>query len=98
MTIPPQAENTKIKYFLSVFQGLGPTVEKLKSQLREAPTAKTKFTMVVPDVEQKLDSLKTSGIDTIVLTGIETHVCIVATCIDLIHRGFNVRLKYPFKS
>lgn len=74
-------------------KGLGSTVEPLKS-LISSSVAKTKFTMIVPEVEEKLDQLKNSrsGMDTIVLCGIETHVCIVATCIDLIHRGFNVHV------
>ena len=42
-------------------------------------------------IDKRLDELKTSNeVDTVILCGIETHVCIVATCIDLIHRGFNV--------
>ena len=54
--------------------------------------------MLVGDVENRLDSLRrqsksTSPVDTIILVGIETHVCIIATCIDLIHRGFNVSEK-----
>ena len=48
--------------------------------------------MIVPEIELKLDGLKRNQeIDTVILCGIETHVCIMATCIDLIHRGFNVR-------
>ena len=51
--------------------------------------------MLVGYVENRLDNLRrqtklTSPVDTIVLVGIEAHVCIIATCIDLIHRGFNV--------
>ena len=77
-------------------QGLGATVEPLKTTLNEMdchPVSKTKFTMLVPDVESKLEALKSSkDVDTVILCGIETHVCIVATCIDLLHRGFNVSL------
>ena len=77
-------------------QGLGATVEPLKTTLNEMdchPVSKTKFTMLVPDVESKLEALKSSkDVDTVILCGIETHVCIVATCIDLLHLGFNVSL------
>ena len=56
-----------------------------------AAVAKTKFTMLVPDMEARLDDLRSSrNVDTIVLCGIETHVCIQATCLDLLQRGFNV--------
>ena len=48
--------------------------------------------MIVPEIEAKLDHLRSSrDIDTVILCGIETHVCILATVIDLKHRGFNVR-------
>ena len=47
--------------------------------------------MLVGDVDQRLDNLRRQKpVDTIILVGIETHVCVIATCIDLIHRGFNV--------
>ena len=75
-------------------QGLGSTVSPLCENLKQScqPVAKTKFTMIVPEIELKLDGLKRNQeIDTVILCGIETHVCIMATCIDLIHRGFNVR-------
>ena len=77
-------------------QGLGATVEPLKTTLNEMgchPVSKTKFTMLVPAVLKALEALKyDKDVDTVILCGIETHVCIVATCIDLIDRGFNVSL------
>ena len=94
-----------------ILQGLGATVEPLKTTLNEMdchPISKTKFTMLVPDVESKLEALKSSKavdyggtIDTVILCGIEAHVCIVATCIDLLHRGsyvsfLNLCPKSPF--
>ena len=66
-------------------------MEPLKCLLREQPVSKTQFTMLVGDVEHRLDSLqRQKPIDTVILAGLETHVCIIATCIDLIHRGLNV--------
>ena len=76
-------------------QGLGATVEPLKTTLNEMechPVSKTKFTMLVPEVSEALKSKM--DVDTVILCGIETHVCIVATCIDLLHRGFNVSLMH----
>jgi len=52
-------------------------------------TAKTKFTMLVPEVCQRLDQLA-ANVDIAILCGIETHVCVEATCRDLIKRGLNV--------
>ena len=69
----------------------------LKGLLQEQPFSKTQFTMLVGDVDQRLDNLRRQKpVDTIVLVGIEAHVCIIATCIDLIHRGFNVRKTYKY--
>ena len=51
---------------------------------------KTKFTMVVPEVEAQLKEMRKRGADTVVLCGIETHVCILATCQDLRAGGLNV--------
>ena len=85
-------------FTLIILQGLGATVEPLKTTLNEMgchPVSKTKFTMLVPDVLSKLEALKSSNddpVDTVILCGIETHVCIVATCIDLLECGFNVSL------
>ena len=78
-------------------------MEPLKSLLSEQPFAKTKFTMMIGDVEARLDALRRhdpsrvdSVVDTIVLVGLEAHVCIIATCIDLIHRGFNVSAEHRY--
>ena len=66
-------------------------MEPLRSMLNEQPFSKSQFTMLVGDVENRLEILRRQRpVDTIILVGIETHVCIIATCIDLIHRGFNV--------
>lgn len=63
--------------------------DKLKNQ--DEIHAKTKFTMVIPEVEQKLAQLKRDGaVDTIILAGVESHVCIVATCQDLVQKGYTV--------
>ena len=69
-------------------KGLGPTVPHLSRHFAENPAAKTKFTMLVPEVLAQLKKLK--KVDTVVLCGIETHVCILATCQDLRAQGFNV--------
>ena len=77
-------------------------MEPLNSTLKELachPVSKTKFTMIVPEVEERLNALKSSnGIDTVILCGIETHVCILATVIDLRDRGFNVNTLLIFKT
>ena len=46
--------------------------------------------MVVPEVLAQLKELSKRGVDTVVLCGIETHVCILATCQDLRAEKFRV--------
>ncbi len=36
-------------------------------------------------------------VDTVILLGIEAHVCVNTTCIDLIHRGYNVSMTFQSK-
>jgi nicotinamidase-related amidase len=63
-------------------------VKRLASLLDTKPMAKTRFSMVISDTEDWL--LAHKDIDTILLCGLEAHVCINSTCIDLLHRGYNV--------
>ena len=42
----------------------------------------------VQDLEQEFDSLK--QVDTVLLCGVEAHVCVHATARDFISRGFQV--------
>ncbi|XP_059079940.1 isochorismatase domain-containing protein 2-like isoform X2 [Tigriopus californicus] len=75
-------------------KGLGNTVAALKCHLHEKHIfSKTRFTMMIPEVENRLEELRTvRNVDTVILVGIETHVCIIATCQDLIQKGYNVHV------
>ncbi|RDD47186.1 Isochorismatase domain-containing protein 2 [Trichoplax sp. H2] len=48
---------------------------------------KTKFSMVVPEVYEKIS---TTNRKSIVLFGIEAHVCVLQTALDLRQKGYNV--------
>ena len=65
-------------------KALGNTVTEVSEVLPEGSmvVAKTDFSMVVPDVEKKLEAL--GQVKNILLLGIETHVCVLQTTIDLI--------------
>jgi len=66
-------------------KALGNTVPEVSEALPKENTlvvAKTDFSMIVPDVVQQLDQL--SNVKNILLLGIETHVCVLQTTLDLI--------------
>ncbi|XP_055451609.1 isochorismatase domain-containing protein 2A [Psammomys obesus] len=67
-------------------QGLGPTVPELGAQgIR--PVSKTCFSMV-PALQQELDGWP--QLRSVLLCGIETHVCVLNTALDLLDRGLHV--------
>jgi len=76
-------------------QRLGSTVSELQSHVSDcgAPIVpKTKFSMFTSEVEQ---AMKTSAFENrkqILLCGIETHVCIFQTAVDLLERGYEVHV------
>src|SRR5208282_4798601 len=72
-------------------RGLGHTV----SEIREAlplyqPVEKLAFSCCGEPAF--MNALKALGRKTVLLAGMETHVCILQTCVDLLEEGFNVHL------
>ncbi|GAA6047550.1 hypothetical protein JCM3770_005803 [Rhodotorula araucariae] len=53
------------------------------------PLAKTKFSMIVPQVEKQLEEW---GTKSVVLFGIESHVCVLQTALDLLERDIDVHV------
>lgn len=72
-------------------KGLGKTVSELdlSKAVSGAAFEKTDFTMIVPDVRAQLDGLKPTDA---VLLGLEAHVCVQQTTLDLLEWGCNVHL------
>ncbi|OCL87657.1 Isochorismatase family protein [Aliarcobacter thereius] len=72
-------------------RGIGETILLLKELVSEYSSyEKTTFSACqTPDI---LNAIKTSGKKNIIVAGIETHVCVLQTCIDMIENGFNVIL------
>jgi len=68
---------------------LGNTVSELQSHLTgskiEADVDKTKFSMMTPEIDAKLPN----GVD-VIIVGIETHICVTQTTLDLLERGHRV--------
>uniref|UniRef100_A0A7E4V2M6 Isochorismatase domain-containing protein 1 n=1 Tax=Panagrellus redivivus TaxID=6233 RepID=A0A7E4V2M6_PANRE len=71
-------------------KGLGHTVPELGLAELNVPTfAKTVFSMVNDDV---IGILESKSVKDIVLTGIEAHVCVYHTTLDLLEKGYNVHV------
>ncbi|XP_048874651.1 isochorismatase domain-containing protein 1 [Brienomyrus brachyistius] len=71
-------------------KGLGSTVQELDLTGAKLVFPKTKFSMVLPEVEAVLAEIP--GLRSVVLFGVETHVCIQQTALDLIGRGLEVHI------
>ncbi|KAK2192758.1 hypothetical protein NP493_23g03000 [Ridgeia piscesae] len=73
-------------------KGLGRTVTDLQVGHAAGLIHKTKFSMVVPEVEELMARLCSGNVRHVVLFGIETHVCVQQTVIDLLERGYEVHV------
>jgi len=71
-------------------KGLGPTVETLSGALSSPVKTKVRFS-AVPSLEWMNDVTR-GGRHQIVVAGMETHVCITQTALDLVARGFDVHV------
>ncbi len=70
-------------------KGLGETIGTLKSVLGDAPTIdKTDFSCMAEPLF--LEELKRVNRKTIIVTGIESHVCVQQTVMDLLDLGYDV--------
>jgi len=74
-------------------KALGSTVAELDlaklGNLHVGTYPKTKFSMFLLEVHAKLNE---HGIQSVVLFGIESHVCVLQTAIDLLQNGYNVHV------
>jgi nicotinamidase-related amidase len=70
-------------------RGLGPTVEPLASLIPERPSKLTFHCLGSPGLAAKL---AVSGVRHLTLAGIETHVCVAQTAIELLGLGYQVQV------
>ena len=73
-------------------KGLGGTVEPLAGLLGETPAAKDTFSCA-RDLGLR-EQLAATGRPQIVVTGIETHVCVLQTVLDLLDAGYRVHVPH----
>ncbi|MEW6054369.1 MAG: hydrolase [Nitrospirota bacterium] len=72
-------------------KGLGQTVEEIRSSLAEyRPVEKMTFSCC--DEPAFLDAIRKLNRKTLIVTGMETHICVLQTSLGLILNGFNVHL------
>jgi nicotinamidase-related amidase len=72
-------------------KGLGRTLPEVKTLLAETPPfEKTAFSCAGAD--GFMDRLRGLGADQVILTGIEAHVCVLLTALDLLGRGLKVSI------
>src|SRR5437660_6559206 len=71
-------------------KGLGPTTAELARRLGQPPVAKTAFSCC--GAGTLLDELTMLQRPSVVLVGMETHVCVAQTALDLIAAGLHVTL------
>jgi len=72
-------------------KGLGPTVTTIKAALPQyAPIEKITFSCCAAEDFQK--SLHALGRKTVIMCGMEAHVCVLQTCVDLLEDGCAVHV------
>jgi len=72
-------------------RGLGSTIAPIREALGDN-TPLVKMTFSCCGLTELPEMLKKKGIGQVILTGIETHVCVLQTALDLISAGFGVHL------
>lgn len=72
-------------------KGLGPTLKEIRDAL-PAYRPIEKLTFSCCGEPNFLDAVTALGKKTILLTGMETHICVLQTCVDLLKAGSTVHL------
>jgi len=70
--------------------GLGKTIEKIEIPQKTPVMEKTEFSCLRNS--EFLNKLKNLKVDTLVIFGIETHVCVLQTALDAIANGYKVHI------
>ena len=72
---------------------LGPTLPPIKESLPEYdPIEKLDFNSCSVDIFNK--RVEAAGLRNIILTGVETHICVFQTCVSLLEKGYSVHVPH----
>lgn len=72
-------------------KGIGETIPSLKELVESYPTFE-KTTFSCCQNQATMEAIKSANKKVVIVAGIETHVCVLQTCIDLIEAGYKVVL------
>ncbi len=72
-------------------KGLGPTVNEIKEAL-QAYGLMEKIAFNCCEEPDFLNKIASSGRNKIILTGMETHICVLQTCLGLLKEGYSVHV------
>ncbi|KAA1137804.1 hypothetical protein PGTUg99_020888 [Puccinia graminis f. sp. tritici] len=77
-------------------KALGGTVQGLTELLppERKPLPKSQFSMLVPEIRTDIASLEPRK--HVAILGIEAHICVLQTSLDLLRQGFHVHVRLPF--
>lgn len=70
--------------------GLGETLPELKEKLADMPLDKMSFSCC--GNESIMERIAASGRSRVIVTGMETHICVLQTVLDLLAKGFCVHV------
>ncbi|XP_055373869.1 isochorismatase domain-containing protein 1-like [Condylostylus longicornis] len=71
-------------------KALGHIVDEIDVSHAKCVLPKTKFSMYIPELEKNLKEI--GNVKNIVLFGLEAHICVEQTTLDLLENGYNVHL------
>ncbi len=87
-----QALNIPMVVTQQYTQGIGMTVPELSGLFGESFTYLDKITFSCAENEEIITQIEALGKKNIIVCGIEAHICVLQTVIDLISKGYNVIL------
>lgn len=71
-------------------KGLGPTNDSIRELLPGSPVVKTTFSSF--GAEGFAAELEKAGADTLVMVGMEAHICVLQTALEALARGYKVHI------